>query len=189
MNIRSFRNIHPKIASSVYVDETAIVIGEVTLAEDVSIWPLCVIRADINDIKIGARTNIQDGTIIHVVLDYELAPGGYNVEVGEDTTIGHAVVLHGCKIGNRCLIGMNATILDGAIIGDDVIVGANSLVPNNKILEAGYLYFGNPVKKIRALTDKDKKHIQLNADLYVGWKNEFQKEYGFPVARSRSSRE
>ena len=183
MNIRSFRNNRPKIAASAYVDETSVIIGEVSLAEDVSIWPLCVIRADINDIKIGARSNIQDGTMIHVVLDYEIAPGGYNVEVGEDTTIGHAVVLHGCKIGDRCLIGMNATILDGAEIGDDVIVGANSLVPNNKKLESGFVYFGNPVKQIRPLTDKDKKHIQLNADLYVGWKDEFQNEYGSPVAR------
>ncbi len=177
MNIRSFRNNRPKIDASAYVDETAVIIGEVSLASDVSIWPLCVLRADINSISIGARSNVQDGAVVHVVHDYELAPGGYHVTIGADTTIGHGVVLHGCQIGDRCLIGMNATVLDGAVIEDDVIIGANSLVPQNKVLETGYLYFGNPVRKVRPIKSEERSHIKTNADLYVGWKNEFMQEY------------
>lgn len=172
MNIRPFRGNHPKISASAYVDPAAVVIGEVILGDDVSIWPMAVLRGDINSILVGARTNIQDGTVLHVVHDYELCPGGFKVIVGEETTVGHCVVLHGCQIGDRCLIGMNATVLDGAKIGDDVIIGANSLVPQNKILEGGYLYFGNPVKKIRVVTEEEKRQVKINADNYVLWKNE-----------------
>lgn len=174
MNIRSFRDKHPKIASTAYVDPLSCIIGEVTLENDVSIWPMAVLRGDINRIQIGARSNIQDGSVLHVVHQYEFCETGFPVIIGDDVTVGHSVVLHGCTIGNRCLIGMNATILDGAIIENDVVIGANSLVPQGKKLEAGFLYFGNPVKQIRPLTDEEKRAMQMNVDNYVAWAKEYQ---------------
>ncbi len=172
MTLRPFRDNYPTFSNSVFIDETALVIGEVELHDDVSIWPMAVVRGDIYFIQIGARTNIQDGAILHVVHDYEFCPGGAPVIIGEETTVGHGAILHGCRIGNACLIGMNATILDHTEIGDEVIIGANSLVPQHKKLESGYLYFGNPVKQIRPLTEEEKAHIRLNAQFYVDWKND-----------------
>lgn len=176
MPISSFEHFSPTIAQSAYVDPTAVVIGQVVLADDASVWPLAVLRGDLNTIKIGARTNVQDGSVIHVVPDYEYCPGGLAVIIGEETTIGHGVILHGCSIGSHCLIGMNATVLDGAMIEENVIVGANSLVPPKKILRKGYLYFGNPVKEIRPLTPEEILQVNDNAKLYVDLKNRFQQQ-------------
>lgn len=173
MNIRPFRDKRPKIAKSAFVDLMACVIGDATLEDDVSVWPMAVIRADINAIKIGARSNIQDGAVLHVDVS-ESNTAGFPLIIGEDVTVGHGVVLHGCTIGNRCLIGMNATILNGAILGDDIVIGANSLVPQGKKLESGFLYFGNPVKQIRPLTAEEKRAMQMNVDNYVGWKDEMK---------------
>jgi len=173
MNIRHFDNRQPEIANSVYVDLAAVVIGRVMLGADVSIWPMAVLRGDINAIHVGARTNIQDGSILHVVHDYSYCPGGLETVIGEDTTVGHGVILHGCTIGSSCLIGMNTTVLDGAVIQDQVIVGANSLVPPKKVLERGYLYFGNPVKQVRPLTLQEAEQVKANAILYVELKNKY----------------
>jgi carbonic anhydrase/acetyltransferase-like protein (isoleucine patch superfamily) len=113
VSIRTFENTSPQIAASAYVDETALVIGAVKIAEDVSLWPKVVARGDVNSIEIGARTNIQDGTILHVSHDSEFAPGGFPLSIGADITVGHQAILHGCTIEDRCLVGMAATVMDG----------------------------------------------------------------------------
>ncbi len=142
--IQAFEGIAPKIADSAYVHESAVVIGNVTLGEDVSIWPMAVVRGDVNKIRIGARSNVQDGTVIHVTHDGPFTPGGVATEIGEDVTIGHKVMLHACTIEDTCLIGMGAIIMDKAVVRSEVIVGAGSLVPPGKELESGYLYMGSP---------------------------------------------
>src|SRR5262245_30502020 len=128
MNIRPFRNIHPKLGARTYVDSAAVVIGRVTLGEDVSIWPCAVVRGDVNDIKIGARTNIQDGSVIHCTSPTTDLPQGIATIVGEDVTVGHGVILHACAIGNFSLVGMGSTVLDGAVLEEYVFVGAGSVV-------------------------------------------------------------
>ena len=169
MSIRKFQGITPDIHPSVYVDEDAVVIGQVKLAEDVSVWPCTVIRGDVNHIDIGARTNVQDGSVLHVThasTEYTSATGTPLI-IGEDVTIGHKVVLHACTIGNRCLIGMGSVILDNAHIEDDVMVAAGSVVTPGKRLESGYLYVGNPARQKRRLTDKERHFFTYSAKNYV----------------------
>lgn len=153
------------------VDGSAVVIGQVKIGNDVSIWPHAVIRGDVNQIIIGARTNIQDGCVLHVSrprphLDNLLI-------VGEDVTIAHRVVLHSCNIGNRVLIGMGTIILDGAVIEDNVMVGVGSVVTSNKLLKSGYLYLGSPAKMVRKLTDEELENLKNSALVYVNIKNQY----------------
>ena len=176
MSIRKYRDKTPIIAESAYVDESAVVIGDVKIGEDSSIWPMVVIRGDDQAIEIGDRTNIQDGTVIHVASDNELFPGGIPAIVGDDVVVGHKALLHACTIGNRCLIGMSSTVLDGAVIEDDVILGAGSLVAPGKRLESGYLYVGSPAKRVRKLGDKEKYFLKYAAGHYVELKNEYKTE-------------
>ena len=159
MSIRPFLGKNPIIAASAYVDEMAVVIGDVTIGEDASIWPMVVARGDDQAIVIGDRTNIQDGSVLHIASDNELSPGGIPCLIGNDVTVGHKVMLHAATVGDRCLIGMSSTILDGAVIEDDTMVGAGSLVPMGKRLESGYLYVGVPVKQVRKLGEKEKYFI------------------------------
>lgn len=175
-NIRPFQHHNPKIAASAYCDASAVIIGQAELDADVSIWPLVVIRADIKPIKIGKRTNIQDGSVLHVTGDSTKNPNGYPVIIGEDVTIGHKVMLHGCTIGDRVLIGMGAILLDGVVVEPDVMVGAGSLVPPNAHLASGYLYLGSPAKQIRALTTEELAHLQVSAQNYVRLKQEYLKK-------------
>lgn len=170
-NIRSFEDYIPQLADSVFVDESAVVTGNVTVGEDSSIWPCCSVRGDIHSISIGARSNIQDGSILHVTHDSEYAPGGNKLTVGDDVTVGHNVVLHACTIEDLCLIGMGSIVLDGAVVQSGAMVGAGSLVPPNKVLEGGYMWLGSPVKKIRELTDKEKAFLEYSARHYVKLKN------------------
>lgn len=172
MNIRKFKQYKPQIGQRVFIDLTAVVIGEVTLADDVSVWPMAVIRGDVNSITIGARTNIQDGTIIHVNHKSEENPKGDPAIIGANVTVGHQAVIHACTIHDRVLIGIGTRVLDNAIVESDVIVGAGSLVPPNKTLESGFLYFGSPVKKIRALTEEEIEHLRYSAAHYVKLKDE-----------------
>lgn len=169
--IRTFENFVPQIADSAYVDETALVIGQVLLGEDVSIWPMTVARGDIQTIRIGARSNIQDGSVLHVTHDSDYAPGGFSLTVGEDVTVGHKVILHACTVGDRCLVGMGSTVLDGAVLEPEVMLGANSLVSPGKILESGYLYLGSPAKQTRRLTEKERQWLVYSAAHYVELKN------------------
>jgi carbonic anhydrase/acetyltransferase-like protein (isoleucine patch superfamily) len=171
VTIRSFENVAPKIAATAYVDTTALVIGRVTLAADVSLWPQVVARGDVNFIEIGARTNIQDGTILHVSHDSEFAPGGFPLRIGADITVGHQAILHGCTVEDRCLIGMAATIMDGAIVRSGAIVGAGSLVPPGHELEGGYLWVGTPARRVRALREKEIAFLDYSARHYVELKN------------------
>lgn len=171
--IKTFNNKTPSIASSAYVDETALVLGDVVLGEDVSIWPMTVIRGDIHQITIASRTNIQDGTIIHVTHAGDFNEKGFATHLGSNVIVGHRVVLHGCTIHDYCLIGMGAIIMDGAIIHSNVIVGAGSLVPPNKILTGGFLWMGSPVRKIRAIYQKEFEFIRYSANYYIDLKNKY----------------
>jgi carbonic anhydrase/acetyltransferase-like protein (isoleucine patch superfamily) len=172
MGIRSFEQYQPTIGQNVLIDETSLVIGQVELADDVSIWPMTVLRGDVDAIRIGARSNIQDGTICHVThYSEEYSPKGLPLLVGEDVTIGHQAILHACTIGNRCLIGMGSSLLDESVIEDEVMIGANSLVPPGKVLKSGYLYVGSPVKQVRQLSEKEIRFLQYSAAHYVELKN------------------
>jgi carbonic anhydrase/acetyltransferase-like protein (isoleucine patch superfamily) len=171
MSVRKFENIAPRIAATAYVDETALVIGDVSIADDASLWPQVVARGDVNSIEIGARTNIQDGSVLHVSHDSEFAPGGFPLRIGADITVGHQAILHGCTIEDRCLIGMAATVMDGAIVRAGAIVGAGSLVPPGRDLDGGYLWVGSPVRKVRPLSEKEVAFLEYSAAHYVELKN------------------
>lgn len=175
MTIRSFAGKTPEIATSAYVDESALVIGDVKIGEDSSIWPMSVVRGDVHSIIIGKCTNIQDASVLHVTHDGKFSPGGFSLTIGNHVTAGHRVILHACKVGDYCLIGMSATIMDGAVLGDRLIIGAGSLVPTGKELAGGYLYVGSPVKRVRELTDKEIEFLEYSAAHYVKLKNAHQK--------------
>jgi len=170
-NIRSFETFTPQIADTAFIDASAVVTGNVTIGEDSSVWPCCSIRGDIHSITIGARSNIQDGSVLHVTHDSDYAPGGFKLTVGDDVTVGHNVVLHACTIEDACLIGMGSIVLDGSVIKSGAMVGAGSLVPPNKVLDGGYMWLGSPVKKIRELTEKEKAFLSYSAKHYVSLKN------------------
>ena len=171
MTIRDFAGIQPRIDASAWVDDSAQVIGDVVLEADVSIWPLAVVRGDINSIRVGARSNIQDGCVLHVTHASPYSAGGAPLVVGTDLTLGHQAVLHACTVGNFCLIGIGSIVLDKVVIGDYVIVGAGSLVPGGKVLESGFLYVGAPVKKVRPLTDDERRMLEYSSNHYVRLKD------------------
>ncbi len=171
--IRSYKGIYPKLEKSVYVDESAVLVGDITIGEDSSVWPLVAARGDVNYIQIGERTNIQDGSVLHLTRKSANNPDGYPLIIGDDVTIGHKAMLHGCKLGNRILVGMGAIIMDNVIVEDDVIIGGGSLVPPNKKLESGYLYVGSPIKKARLLTEQERAFLKISADNYVVLKDEY----------------
>ena len=166
-NVRAYLEHTPKIDASCYVDELSIVIGDVHLAANVSVWPFAVIRGDVNHIRIGKNSNVQDHAMLHVSHKKADKPEGSPLIIGEDVTIGHHVKLHGCTIGNRVLVGIGTIILDDVMVEDDVMIGAGSLVPPNKVLESGYLYVGSPVKKVRPLTEKEIAFLPYSAQNYV----------------------
>ena len=165
--IRTFEGITPVIGASTFIDETAVVIGNVTIGEDSSVWPTTVIRGDVNRITIGDRTSIQDGSVLHVNHDDEHNPGGDPLSVGSNVTVGHKVMLHGCTVNDRCLIGMSTTILDKAVIESNTIIGAGSLVSPGKVLESGYLYVGVPARQVRKLTEDEIAYLDIAAEYYV----------------------
>lgn len=170
--IRQFEQYQAKIGKNVLLDPSSLLIGQVELGDDVSIWPMSVLRGDVEAIRIAARTNIQDGTICHVThYSQEYSSKGLPLLVGEDVTVGHRAILHACTIGNRCLIGMGSSLLDASVIEDEVMIGANSLVPPGKVLASGYLYVGSPVKQVRPLSTKEKAFLKYSAEHYVELKN------------------
>ena len=169
--VRTFESITPVIAASTFIDETAVVIGNVTIGEDSSVWPTVVMRGDVNSITIGNRTSIQDGSVLHVNHADEHNPGGDPLSIGNNVTVGHKVMLHGCTIHDRCLIGMSATILDKVVVEADTIIGAGSLVSPGKTLKGGYLYVGVPARQVRKLTEEEWAYLDFAADFYVQLKS------------------
>jgi gamma-carbonic anhydrase len=169
-DIRPYKGKHPQIARSAYIDPASVIIGDVVIGEDSSVWPLCVIRGDVNYIRIGARTNIQDGSILHVMKDE------YPLILHDDITVGHSVTLHGCTIMSRCLIGMRATILNGVVIGDGSIVAAGTLLTERTTIPPRSLVMGAPGKIKRTLTAIDQSTIDMFARRYVEYKNIYRTE-------------
>ena len=169
-DIRPYKGKRPQIAASAYIDRAAVIIGDVVIGEDSSVWPCSVVRGDVHYIRIGARTNIQDGSVLHVMRDE------YPLILGDDVTIGHSVTLHGCTIESRCLVGMGAVILNGVTIGAGSIVAAGTLVLEGAKIPPGSLVVGHPGKVKRALTGIDQASIDAYAQRYVGYKNIYREE-------------
>lgn len=174
--IRTYQGISPTLGEKVFIDPAAVVIGDVVLGDDCSIWPCAVIRGDMHKIRIGHRTSVQDGSVLHITHAGEFNEDGWPLTIGDDVTIGHSVNLHGCTIGNRVLIGIGSIVLDGAVVEDEVVIGAGSLVPPGKTLQSGYVYMGSPCKQIRELTEAEKNYFTYSANNYVKLKDSFLAE-------------
>ncbi len=172
--IRKFEGISPTIAESSYIDPSAVVIGDVVIGDNSSVWPLCVIRGDVNIIRIGDNTNIQDGSVLHVSHAGEFNAKGAELHIGNQVSVAHKVLLHGCRIGDRCMIGMGSIVMDDAIVENEVMIGAGSLVPPGKRLQSGFLYLGNPAKQVREINDREREFLIYLADHYVGTKQIYQ---------------
>lgn len=171
--IRAFQSILPQLGERVYVDESAQVIGDVALGDDASVWPLVSIRGDVNRIRIGARTNVQDNSVLHVTHDGPYSPGGADLQIGDDVTIGHGVILHACRIGHRCLIGMGVIVMDKAVLDDECFIAAGSTVTPGKQLKGGWLYRGSPALPVRELTAQEIASLKYSAENYVRLKNKY----------------
>lgn len=171
--LNSYNGIMPTLAAGVFIEKSAVLYGDIHIAEDSSVWPLVVARGDVHKIRIGARTNIQDGCVLHVSRPSSTLPTGLPLYIGDDVTVGHKAMLHACTIGNRVLIGMGVIVLDGAVIADDVMIGAGSLVPPGKQLASGYVYMGSPVKQVRSLTFEERAFFAESAANYVRLKDEY----------------
>ncbi len=169
--IREFEGIRPAIGDECYIADSAEIIGAVVIGEHSSVWPLSVLRGDVNHIRIGRETNIQDGSVLHVSHAGEFNPQGAPLIIGDRVTVGHKALLHACTIGNECLIGMGSIVMDDCIVGDRVMLGAGSLVPPGKRLESGYLYLGNPCRRLRALSERELDYLVYSAEHYVRLKN------------------
>ncbi len=171
MNVRQFAEAIPNVSQGVFIDLSAVVTGRVSLGPDASVWPCVSIRGDLMPITIGARSNIQDGSVLHTTHMSDYCPEGHALTIGEDVTVGHNVTLHGCTIHDQALIGMNAVVLDGAVVESHVLVAAGSVVGPGKVLESGYLWLGNPIRKARPLTDKEIQFFRYSAEHYVKLKD------------------
>lgn len=159
--VRPFRGVRPTLGEGAFVADTASVIGDVVLGERASVWYGAVLRGDVAPIRIGRRSNVQDGSVVHATTDLS------TTVLGDDVTVGHRVVLHGCTIEDRVLVGMGSIVLDLAVVEHDVIIGAGSLVPPNARLESGWLYLGSPAKKVRPLSDAHRAMIEAGWQSYV----------------------
>lgn len=173
-SIRSHEGITPTLGKRVYVDPMAAVIGDVQLGDDCSVWPHTVIRGDMHKIRIGARCSIQDGSVLHITHASAYEPEGFPLILGDDVTVGHRAVLHGCTIGNRVLVGIGAIVMDGVVVEDEVVIAAGSLVPPGKKLASGFLYVGSPAKQARALTEKEKSFFTYSANNYSKLKEKYR---------------
>lgn len=171
--VRAFGEHTPRLGERVYVDPAASVIGDVELDDDASVWPGAVLRGDVHYIRVGARSNIQDGAVVHVTHDGPYSPGGLPCLVGSDVTIGHAAVVHACTLGDACLIGMHATVLDGAVIGSHALIGAGALVPPGKTVGEGELWLGNPARCVRRLEAGEIERLRYSAAHYVRLKDRY----------------
>ena len=172
----AFKGKLPQLDDTVYLADSCRLVGDVEIGKDSSVWHMVAGRGDVNYIRIGERTNIQDGTILHVTRRSSNLPEGLPLVIGDDVTVGHKCMLHGCTLGNRILVGMGAIIMDGAVVEDDVFIGAGTLVPPNKTLESGFLYVGNPMQKKRPLKDAEIAFLKQSAINYVELKNDYLAE-------------
>ena len=163
--IKEVRGHTPVIGENTFLAETAVILGDVTIGRDCSIWYNAVLRGDVNKIVIGDRTNIQDGVVLHTIYDKAKHPS--QTIIGNDVSVGHNAVIHGARIGDNCLIGMGAIVLDDAVIGRDCIVGAGALVTKGTVIPAGSMVLGSPAKVKRALAEQEIEGIRLNALAYV----------------------
>jgi len=173
MALRPYLDRTPTLGVGAYVDATALVIGDVTLGAESSVWPMTVIRGDVNHIRVGARTNVQDGSVLHVSRPFPGQNAGWPLVVGDEVTIGHQVVIHACTIGNRCLIGIGSIVLDGVVVEDEVMIGAGSVVTPGKRLGSRGLYLGNPARRVRELTAGEIERFPTVARHYV----DLQRQY------------
>lgn len=174
MPVRPYRDTLPRLGQRVYVDPAATLVGDVELGDDVSLWPGTVVRGDVNFIRIGARTNVQDGTVVHVSHDGPHAKlGGFATVIGEDVTIGHKAIIHACRIEDAVLVGMGAIVLDGAVLRKHAFVGAGALVAPGKQVGEGELWLGNPAKKVRMLSDAEIEALYYSAQHYVRLKDDY----------------
>jgi len=171
-SLRSFGGHTPSLGQRVLIDPSAVVLGDVELGDDVSVWPQAVIRGDMHRIRIGARTSVQDGSVLHITHAGPYNPDGWPLLIGSDVTIGHNATLHGCTVGNRVLVGMGATIMDGAVVEDAVVIGACALVTPGKTLRSGYLYAGSPARAMRPLSEKELDYFSYSAANYVRLKDQ-----------------
>ncbi len=176
MGIRSFQNKVPSQGERVFVDPASTVIGEVALGDDSSVWPGAVVRGDMHRIVIGARTSVQDNAVLHITHDSAFNPGGFPLTLGDDVTVGHQAMLHGCTIGDRVMIGMQTMIMDGAVVESDVMLAAGSLVSPGKRLASGWLYRGRPARAVRELTAKEIEFLPYVAGNYVKLKDQYLDE-------------
>ena len=185
-SLRPYQGITPELGNRVYIDPAATVIGDVTLGDDVSVWPGAVIRGDMHSVKVGNRSNVQDNAVLHITHPSDYNPGGWPLTIGDDVVIGHQATLHGCTLGNRILVGIGAIVNDGAVIEDEVMIGAGCVVPPGKTLVSGYVYVGNPCKQLREVTEKERSFFQYSPHNYVKLKDQYLAQQ---VAEGRQHRE
>ena len=175
MSVRPYRDSQPSVGARAWIDPAATVIGRVTVGEDASIWPGAVVRGDVNWISIGARTSIQDGSVLHVASSRLAGGDGIPLVIGEECTVGHGVILHACTVGRRCLIGMGAIVMDGAVIGEESIIGAGALVTAGTEVPPRTLWTGSPARQRRALDAKELAFLAESAAHYVKLKDDYLK--------------
>ena len=173
MTLRTFQGLTPRLGERVFIDPASVVLGDVVMGDDCSVWPMAVIRGDMHRIRIGARVSVQDGSVLHITHASDFNPGGHPLTIGDDVTIGHKALLHGCSIGNRVLVGMGATVMDGVVVEDEVIIAAGAVVTPGKTLESGHVYAGNPAKPLRALKDSERAFFTYTAGNYVKLKDQY----------------
>lgn len=176
MNLRPFQGHTPRLGERVYIDPACVVLGDVELGDDCSVWPMAVIRGDMHRIRIGARTSVQDGSVLHITHASDFNPGGHPLTIGDDVTIGHKAILHGCSVGNRVLVGMHATVMDGVVVEDEVIIAAGAVVTPGKRLASGHVYAGSPAKALRPLKDSERAFFTYTAGNYVKLKDAYLAE-------------
>lgn len=173
MSIRAYSGVSPRIGLNAYIDPDAVVIGNVELEDDASIWPCAVVRGDVHRIRIGARSNIQDGAVLHVTHDGQYTLGGFPLLIGADVTVGHGAILHACTVQEAVLIGMNATVLDGVLVKKHSMVGAGAIVTPGKVVGEGELWLGNPARCVRMLRDEEIQKLYYSAKHYVKLKDRY----------------